>query len=162
MSQVPTEKQVYCYSMEGSRCLFADERVKKHLIDLVGEIRQRDGWLLFAFCIMDEAAYFIIAANRIERVVRGLQNAVLKQLLEDYRSGMSDKEKLRRNAGIELTGHTRKLGTLVRIADCCRRIHRLPLEQGCVSRLEDYWWSSYISYAGVHEWEALDTKRLLV
>jgi len=57
MSHLPTEKKVFYYELEGSRYLFADERIKMHLLERIGELRQRDGWLLFAFCITDDQAY---------------------------------------------------------------------------------------------------------
>ncbi|MCD7715197.1 MAG: hypothetical protein LUI39_01930 [Lachnospiraceae bacterium] len=157
MKQISKERQVYCYTMKGNHCLFADEIVKKHLIDRVGEIRLRDGWFLYAFCIMDDAAYFVIGANQITQVVRELQAAVQKQLGEN---DGADEGRLRRNTRIELSCHIRKLGTLLQIADCCRKIHRIPLELGYVSRLEDYWWSSYPSFAGLYEWDSLDSNWL--
>ncbi|MCC8049873.1 MAG: hypothetical protein LIP10_04335 [Clostridiales bacterium] len=149
MKQVLKEKQVYCFTMESGHCLFADERDKKHMLDLVGEIRKRNNWDLYAYCIMDNAAYFVIGANQITQAVRELQSAVLNLL----RHGIYGQN--RRKAGVELSTHTKRLATFVQIADCCREIHRIPLRQGYVKRLEDYWWSSYPVYAGVHRWEPL-------
>ncbi|MCD7735895.1 MAG: hypothetical protein LUI07_02845 [Lachnospiraceae bacterium] len=158
MSYLPTERKVYYYRMQGSHCLFADERIKKHLIDLISEIRERDGWLLFAFCIMDDDAYFIIEAGKIAAVVRSILISVRRLLCQ---TAASDR---RRSAGaalksrIELTGQTQKLDTLPEIVECCRSIHRIPLNRGYVCRLEDYWWSSYPSYTGLHVWESVDQR----
>ncbi len=149
MKQVLTEKQVYCFTMESGHCIFADERDKKHLLDLVGEIREKNGWDLYAFCVMDKAAYFVIGAVQITQAVRGLQSAVLKLL----RHGIYGQN--RGKVGLELEAHTKRLGTFVQIAECCREIHRIPLRQGYVRRLEDYWWSSYPAYAGIRGWEPL-------
>ncbi|MCD7763619.1 MAG: hypothetical protein LUI14_10580 [Lachnospiraceae bacterium] len=143
MKRVSKENQVYCYTMEGSSCLFADERDKKHLLDLVEEVRQRDGWSLYAFCVMDDTAYFVIGSAQIDQAVRGLRSAILKQLEQ------SVYVQNRGNTSVKLSGHIKKLGTFVQVADCCREIHRIPLREGYVSSLEDYWWSSYPAYAGV-------------
>ena len=52
----------------------------------------------------------------------------------------------------------KELDSLREIAARCRQIHRLPLEKGYVSRLDDYWWSSYITYAGEYDWEMVDCR----
>lgn len=154
MSHLPTEKKVFYYELEGSRYLFADERIKMHLLERISELHQRDGWLLFAFCIMDDHAYFVIEAARIAGVIRTLQSAVRKQLLQPETSETPRKDQ------IALSGQMRQLNTLPEIADCCRKIHQTPLRQGYVSRLEDYWWSSYPSYVGFHQWDVVDARLL--
>ncbi|MCD7820230.1 MAG: hypothetical protein LUH07_14480 [Lachnospiraceae bacterium] len=154
MSHLPSERKVYYYVLEGSGYLFADERVKKHMLDLIGELHQRDDWLLFAFCIMDDSAYFIIEAGKISSVIRTIQYAVRKLLCQSVFSKSSQKRE------IELSGQTRKLDTLTEIAYYSRRIYRIPLERGYVSRLEDYWWSSYLSYAGIYIWDLVDHRAL--
>ncbi|MCD8337986.1 MAG: hypothetical protein LUD18_12110 [Lachnospiraceae bacterium] len=156
MSHLPTEKKVFYYEMEGSRYLFADERIKMHLLERIGELRQRDGWLLFAFCITDDRAYFVIEAARIAGVIRTIQNAVRKQLLQPENS------RAIQTTRIELSGQMKQLNSLPEIADCCREIHQVPLRQGYVCRLEDYWWSSYPSYLGVHQWDLVDPRLLSV
>jgi len=154
MSHLPTEKKVFYYELEGSRYLFADERIKMHLLERIGELRQRDGWLLFAFCITDDQAYFVIEAARITGVMRTIQNTIRKQLAQPEDSGRS------RRTRIELSGQMKQLNTLSEIVDCCRDIHQIPLRRGYVCRLEDYWWSSYPSYVGFHQWEAVDLRLL--
>ncbi|MCC8044620.1 MAG: hypothetical protein LIP12_03860 [Clostridiales bacterium] len=150
MTHISAEKKVYCYTLEGSRYLFADERVKMHLIDLINEIHRRNGWLLFAFCILDNSAYFIIGADKIAAVVRAIQTTVRKNLWQppEFRS-------VRENR-MELNGQVEKLETMAEIVFRSREIHRLPLEQGYVNALEDYWWSSYPTYTGLHIWEMVD------
>ncbi|MCD8013745.1 MAG: hypothetical protein LUG99_11315 [Lachnospiraceae bacterium] len=156
MSHLLSEKKVYYYTLEGSRCVFADERVKKHLLDVIGELHQRDGWLLFAFCITDDSAYFIIGANRISEVARTLQQAVRKQLKQ------SSGQKSHQKSGNELIEQKRKLNTLTEIASFSREIHKIPLRRGYVGRLEDYWWSSYPAYVGIHCWDLVDRRMLFL
>ncbi|MCD7834429.1 MAG: hypothetical protein LUH00_10675 [Lachnospiraceae bacterium] len=154
MSYLPTERKIFYYEMEGSRYLFADERIKMHLLERISELRQRDGWLLFAFCIIDDRACFVIEAARIASVVRALQSVVRKQLQQPEAAKASQKTR------VELSGRMRQLNTLPEIADCCREVHQIPLRRGYVCRLEDYWWSSYPSYMGFHQWDVVD-RRLL-
>jgi len=154
MTRISTEKKVYRYTMEGSRYLFADERVKMHLIDLVGELHHRDGWLLFTFCILDDSAYFILGTEKISSVVRTIQSTVRKRLWQP-----SELQAVR-EARMDLSGQVEKLETLTAIADCSREIHRLPLERGYVRSLEDYWWSSYPTYTGLHVWGMVDRRFL--
>ncbi|MCD7954870.1 MAG: hypothetical protein LUG93_03765 [Lachnospiraceae bacterium] len=154
MTRISAEKKVYCYTLEGSRYLFADERVKMHLIDLISEIHRRDGWLLFTFCILDDSASFIIGADKISAVVRTLQTTVRRHLWQppEFRQV--------RESRMELSGQVEKLSTMAEIIFRSREIHRLPLEQGYVYALEDYWWSSYPTYTGLHIWEMVDRRVL--
>ena len=40
-------------------------------------------------------------------------------------------------------------------------LHQLPLEYGYVERIADYWWSSYVTYAGIYDWGIVDCEWLL-
>lgn len=154
MSHQFPERNVYYYIMEGSRYLFADERDKKHLLDLVHDIQRKDNWLIYAFCVIDDSAYFIIEAECMDGISRALQTAA--QRLAEAPAGRRSM-----NAGkTHVSVRGKKLDTLAEIAGYCRRIHRLPLEHGYVHRIGDYWWSSYPTYLGNYEWEQVDRRVL--
>ncbi len=86
---------------------------------------------------MDNCAYFVIEADEIDAVTERL---------------LSKTAGLLEQPGTMFSGRIKKLDTLAEIAKCCRMIHRIPLEEGYVSRIRDYWWSSYLTYLGSYDW----------
>lgn len=154
MAYCKKARKIFYHTLEGSQYLFADERDKRKLLDLIFEIEKEEEWLIYAFCVTDNSAYFVIEADGVCSVRRGIQRAV-GGFLSGYRKDPSH----RKGCEATLRGDALKeLDSLSEIADCCRRIHRLPLEKGYVSRLDDYWWSSYITYAGEYEWNLVDCR----
>ncbi len=135
--------RVYSYKMNGSRNIFADECQKKHLLDLILTLQKGAGWRLYAFCVMDSCAWFIIESDRISVLTRHLQEETAAMLKTSC-----------------ITGRIRKLYTLEEIAECSRMIHRLPYKEGRVEHLRDYWWSSYITYMGIYEWKQVNCRVL--
>ena len=147
MTHRKRNRKIYYHVLESNRYLFADERDKKKLLDILFAIEKEEEWLIYAFCLTDNAAYFVIEAPGAGSVRRGIQ----------YRSaGLC-----RQHRDIWLNSSAlEELDSLREIAVRCREIHRIPLEKGYVSRLDDYWWSSYITYAGEYEWELVDCRVL--
>lgn len=151
-------RKVYYHVVEGSHYLFADERHKKKLLDILSEIEKEEEWLIYAFCLTDDCAYFIIEAPGAGAVRRGIQR-LANRFLSQYRAELPRSG----NQGIFLSSTTLdELDSLSEIAICCRQIHRIPLEKGYVSCLDDYWWSSYITYTGDYEWELVDCRAFLL
>ncbi len=147
-------RKIYYQTMEGSRYLLADERDKKKFLDILFDIEKEEEWLIYAFCLTNECAYFVIEADGAASVRRGILRAA-NEFLRRYRSDSShlrEREVFLKNAAL------RELDSLREVAVHCRQIHRLPLEKGYVSRLDDYWWSSYITYAGEYDWKLVDCR----
>lgn len=156
MVLLPSEKKVLYLELKGSRYLFADERVKMHLLRLMDEIHQREGWHILAFCVMDDCAYFILEAARITGIARAIQSAARTGLADVFcEVGIRPKDTI-------LTGQTERLKSYPELVDRCREIHRIPLEREKVERLRDYWWSSYSYYAGIRDWEMVDQGPVLM
>lgn len=154
MAYCKKARKIFYHELEGSRYLFADERDKKRLLDILFAVEKEEEWLVYAFCITDNCAYFVIEADGVSSVRRGIHCAV-GRFLSRYRKDPSHPK----SREAVLKGDTLKeLDSLGEIASICRQIHRLPLEKGYVSRLDDYWWSSYITYAGEYEWELVDCR----
>ncbi len=147
-------RKIYYQILEGNRCLLADERDKKRFLDILSSVETEEEWLIYAFCLTDDRAYFVIEANGISSVRRGVLRAA-GEFLRRYRADPSHseaKELFLRSEDLKA------LDSLGEIAARCRQIHRLPLEKGYVSRLGDYWWSSYITYAGEYSWKIVDCR----
>ncbi len=149
-------RKIYYQALEGSRYLLADERDKKKLLDILFAVEKEEEWLIYAFCLTDDGAYFVVEASGVSSVRRGAWRAA-GEFLGRYRANSSHP----RGRETFLRGDTPKeLDSLWEIAARCRQIHRLPLEKGYVSRLDDYWWSSYITYAGEYDWKMVDCRIL--
>ncbi len=147
-------RKIYYLVLEGSRFLLADERDKRKLLDILFAAEGREGWLIYAFCLTDECAYLVVEADGACSVRRGAARAA-REFLRKYRADPVHPEG--REAALECRIQ-KELESLWDIAAHCRQIHRLPLEKGYVGRLDDYWWSSYITYAGEYDWKLVDCR----
>lgn len=159
MSHQIISRKVCYHVMKGKRCIFADERNKKKLLDIVLDIQTAEGWRIYAFCITDDCAYFIVEAASKSSVLEGMDRAA-----ESYHRFCEDTVWNRGSfsAGKLLWSTLKELQSLQDIAALSRKIHRIPLEEGYVRRIGDYWWSSYITYMGDYDWELVDCRMLFL
>lgn len=156
MSYLFAVKRMYCHVLEGEAYAFSDERRKKKLLDAVYRMQKQGQWQVCAFCLTDHKAYFITEAENETQLQTGMQ-----QVIACYQRMHRMIHTIHSSGGQVLKGRcVCELHTLHEIAECCRIIHRLPLEHGYVVRLMDYWWSSYITYAGIYNWELVDCSLL--
>ena len=141
---------VYCYVMKGSTLLLADERNKKHLLDLLLCAHRACSCPVYAFCVTDDAAYFITEAEDMY-TLQMLQERVTERFWKIY-EGFPDTEGTRwlRAQRIEA------IRSMSEFARRCRAVHRLPLSLGYVRRIGDYWWSSYQNYQQGYHWGMVD------
>ena len=149
--------KVYYHVMKGSRYILADERNKKKLLDTVFHIYQENRWRMYAFCVTDDSAHFMAEAETYQAVRRETGRACDEFF---QRCG----EKIPRIGGIMRGFAAANTGSWIlrgKPPACSRYIHRLPLEEGYAARPEDYWWSSYNTYAGNYEWEQVDCRMVL-
>lgn len=143
--------------LRGSAYIFADECCKKKLLDCIFTLYQRMDWYLCTFCITDSCAYFITETDDKVLMYYGLQ-MVICDYLQWHRNhavyigyiSLSQEE-----------GTEERMETIIELALRSRQIHRIPLEQGYVSNICDYWWSSYITYMDIYTWEQMDCESLL-
>ncbi len=158
MSRQWKSGKVYYHVLKGDRFVFADERNKKRLLDIVAELQQKHQLMIYAFCLTDDSAYFILeAAGRysLEHMTREAAVRFRRQCRYGRPPGWSGGRGLPRYSASEL-------GSLREIVVRSREIHRIPLEQGYVRCIGDYWWSSYISYTGSYDWDLVDCRILLL
>lgn len=128
---------------------FSDERDKNHFLELVRHSREREGLRIFAFVILDDEIHFLIGTK--EEAVSAAAGKI-QLLLEKFMG----KEARIPTAPVCLPVQDKE-GFLQTMC----KIHRLPLEQQYVNRLEDYWWSSYLAYRGLCAWDFVDTQPVL-
>lgn len=144
---------IYCYVIKGSKLLLADERNKKHLLDLLLAAHRICSCPVYAFCITDDAAYFITGADDAY-ALQALQEQVMERFWTLY-EGFPNPERCLYVQHIEL------IRSMPEFARRCRAIHRLPLSLGYVRRMGDYWWSSYQNYQQGYHWSMVDCHVLL-
>lgn len=156
MSYQKEIRKVYYHILEGTHCIFADERNKKKLLDIVLGIQREENWAIYAFCLTNDRAYFITETAGRGALQRGMQKLEERFLAiwGEYTPNRWCEDPVLRERGME------EIDALPDIVERCRRIHRLPLESGYVSSIEDYWWSSYITYTGIYEWAMVDCQLL--
>lgn len=157
MSNQSVEHAVCCYVLKGSHLLFSDERIKYHFLKKVETIQKTQKWKIYGFCLTDDDAYFITETENAAATEWDLGRAA-GQVLYQFESSVWGKRDARKKC---LDTSLAVLHSLDEVADCCRQIHQLPLAEGYVSHLTDYWWSSYNTYTGGYRWSFLDTKTLL-
>lgn len=146
--------KVYDGVLACSRLLLADERNKKKLLDMFLGALQSEEWPLYAFCMTDDRVYFVLGCsglNSLRKCLAGISGRFLSEC----------REMLPHFVGVEpqiISGEMRELNSLQEIVGRCMQIHQIPLKKGYVERLEDYWWSSYITYMGYYDWGELDCR----
>lgn len=157
MSKQSEKHAVCCYVLKGSRLLFSDERVKYHFLKKIETIQKVQNWSIYGFCLTDDEAYFITEAENASLAEREFGWAA-EQILYQFESSVWGKQDEREKY---LDTSLAVLHSMDEVADCCRQIHRLPVAEGYVNHLNDYWWSSYNTYTGGYRWSFLDTNTLL-
>lgn len=150
--------KVYYHVVRGSKYIFSDERNKRRFLDVVAEMQRKGDWCIYAFCIMDEQAYFVIEATARDQI-----RAKMRQVEVMYVRLYHQIPELfcRVGAPFFWEAVTKELESSDEVAGYCRFIHRIPLEKGYVRRVGDYWWSSYVTYMGNYEWKIVDRRMLL-
>lgn len=131
------EYYVVVKNRRGTRWL-ADERVKKQFLDRLLKMRDRISFRVYAFCILDQEAYFLLSIPH-GRSIEWMTAKISRELLKSY-SAQYPQQK-------EETAVTSE-----RLANCsyamlleyCCRIHLLA--RGYAEKIQDYWWSSYAEY----------------
>lgn len=141
---------ISCYRLKGDKCLLADERNKKHLLDEILKMHGEKNWPVYVFCVTDEDAYVIMESGGDTTLQEEVEHTIVRFLgcYEGYlqadtgnRFYLSDVWQIDRNT---------------ELLEACKRLHCLPVCLGYVGRPGDYWWSSYRAYLGGFAWQMLE------
>lgn len=142
---------VFCYALEGRKCIFADERNKKHLLDCVLNMHENQNWPVYGFCVTDDAAYVITAGLEAELRQEAEQSI---QLFYNAYEGQSGED-------CALQIQVQPIRSINELVEQCVELHRLPIVDGYVKNLGDYWWSSYRTYVGGYVWPMVSCSVIL-
>lgn len=147
MSEKKGLTHIYYHFLEGSSFLLADERDKWKFLESIKSIQQKKALDIYAFCLTDSSAYMVMETSSIAEIQK-----LLVQILEYVGETSAHAGLLQDRGAIIQKSASKELKTLQDVVRTCMHLHRKPLEYGYVSRIADYWWSSYISYMGIYQW----------
>ena len=150
--------KIYYHILQGSRYTFADERNKKKLLDTVLATQDQEKWCIYAFCITDDKAYFLMGVNEEQNFLLGLQK--ITEQFTQYSN--ANRNRFWQAEVPVLSFYIEELYSAEDLVVYCRKVHHVPLEKGYVEHLADYWWSSYITYIGIYAWEMVEEGTLLL
>lgn len=157
MSYPVKMEQVYCHILRGSPFIFSDERCKKKLLDLIFERCFCREWHLYAFCVTDSDAYFLSVTDRPSYYREKVQRAI-----SEFMHWNAGTQGIWRGEDPMLRlEEIQKEVTIDELIHCCCAIHSIPIECNYVQHVQDYWWSSYITYLGSFEWHTICTQKVL-
>lgn len=142
---------VFCYALEGRKCIFADERNKKHLLDCVLNMHENQNWPVYGFCVTDDAAYIITAGAESE----------LSQEAEKFIQLFYNVYEGRSGEDCALRIQVQAICSVNELVEQCVELHRLPIIDGYVKNPGDYWWSSYRTYVGGYVWPMVNCSIIL-
>lgn len=154
MSHQKQSRNVYYHVVQGNHYIFADERNKRKLLEILHKVQQTEGWFTYAFCITDTRAFFITESRDRKSLEEGIRN-IFSVFVRQCRGRIYLEEDPFSDL---IFSRPRQLISLEQIVDYCRFIHQLPVQEGYTARPEDYWWSSYISYSGTYKWKFVDCR----
>lgn len=138
--------------------VFADERNKKEFLTYVFQAKKRENFRVFAFSLLDDGMHLLL--NTEQESMEAVKNTVFAifqryELVYREHCGRSCAGKIGVSLECLAVRRTEEL------LDVCRCIHRWPVEEGYVKKIDDYWWSSYITYRDIYVWEFVDTRPIL-
>lgn len=140
MTYTKRQNDFYYITLTGSQKTgwLADERVKKRFLDELVKARDGGAFRVYAFCILDEEAHFLLSipcGRKIAPVLTKISGKLMKSYLSQYPQG-------REQAKVA----ARRLfpGSRTTVLEYCCRIHLMA--RGYAKKLQDYWWSSYVEY----------------
>ena len=130
----------------------ADECVKKRFLNQLLKEREKISFRVYAFCILDKEAHFLVnipAYGDIRRTAAKMSQGLQKSYLRQYPQG---KEK------VSVSRKHLSPCSLATVLEYCCNIHLLA--RGYAGKIQDYWWSSYVTYIGSYEWQMVDCRAL--
>ena len=133
------------------RPIFLDDMDRKMFLKLLGEEVRRSDLRLFAYCLMENHYHLFL------QILKPNLNRILQAVQGHYAQYLNG-----RHGRVGALFQGRYKNRLVHEDEYAltllRYIHRNPLDAGLVKSLEDYRWSSYLSYIGkLPRWNWLET-----
>ncbi len=137
------------------RSIVADEKDRRTFLAFLGETVPEFQLRLFAYCLMENHYHLFLQTQKanLQKAIQSLQSRYAQYVNFRYD-----------RVGPLFQGryNSRLVNADQYALVLTRYIHRNPLEAGLVQKLDDYLWSSYLSYSGkLPVWNWLDASWLL-
>ena len=137
------------------RPIFLDDMDRKMFLKLLSEETQQSYLKLFAYCLMENHYHLFLQITKpnLNLILQALQGRYAQYLNARYD---------RVGALFQGRYKSRWVNEDQYALTLLRYIHRNPLDANLVKNLEDYRWSSYLSYVGkLPRWNWLETSWVL-
>lgn len=128
----------------GKQKIFFKDSDRKMFLSLLGEVVEREKWICYAYCLMDNHYHLLIETTRanLSRGMREL-NGVYAQKLNYIRDSVGHVFQSRyKSILVEKDNY---------LLELCRYIALNPVRAGIVENPEDWEWSSYRATLGLTE-----------
>lgn len=153
--EVKVDTHIFYAFLKWKARILADEKDKKKFLDFALSSWQDGRIPVLAFVILDDEMHFLVQDDRKEKT--GKTAGELWKECANY----VKKEYSKAPDSIQEESRFQEIMSKTEMLDICRHIHRLPLNQGYVKRIKDYWWSSFQTYRGGYRWPGMDTFSIL-
>lgn len=153
-----TDTHVWYAYLQATSKIFADERDKKIFLEYVLQSKKEKGFRVFAFSLLDDEVHILMDTEEQQAETA---TGILKDLFSGYRDYYLANHGKTAQGGIEGKVKCLPVCQTKELLELCKCIHQKPLKKGYVKKLDDYWWSSFLTYRGVYSWEFVDTRPVL-
>lgn len=146
---------VYSVLQFGSRLLW-DECYRKDYIGSIGEIKQQQGFEVYAFSVFNDRVYMLTGRFGEYTMSEACtdQMRILQHFLDKGKVPVSDLDLFENGSGIKV-----KICPMKSSRDVVRsviHIHLVSMNLGYVRQAGDYWWSSVQTYRKRYTWKIVD------
>ncbi|MBQ7015998.1 MAG: transposase [Firmicutes bacterium] len=138
------EKGIHHVVVQGKRLenIFEKETEKELYLETLLQYKAKTGVKLYAFCILDNHAHLVLQETKDESVSAFMRRVGVRfSYWYRQRYDLPAGEKLFRGRYL-----SEPLQTEEALLEVVRHIHKEPVRQGLVLKMEDYYWSSYRLY----------------
>ena len=157
----------YRASLVLDRSFFADEVDKWWMLYILWKEATRCQYEVAGFTLLDDRLQLVLCREEDrnkkadgEQAGQEKQDFLIKTLGEAYLDYYSGRSRIPVDSVRETTTWEELESPDSVVNECCR-IHYLPVKEGYVENIRDFWWSSYQKYHGKYDWTFLNITPVL-
>ncbi len=156
-------------SVKTSLRIFSDEIHKQHLLNMIRDSAERSRYRVCVYALLDDNIQLLIMPDflhvtRKKRDPLTLPGIYMMEVAErlmhaymDYYLEVTD----RYGEVPKVHCECEELSEVSDIMERMTRIHLAPVREGYVHLVQDYWFSSLVTYRGLYRWRMVDTAPIL-
>ena len=161
------EKKIKFYraSLEADMALFSDEVDKWRMLNILWAEATRWQYRIAGFSLLDDRMELLLYRtydpSGSEPVDEGQhRSSLIRDIGQSYLHYYAKDRDIRPDMVCERSSWE-ELDSRENVLNACCQIHQLPVAEGYVTDLRDFWWSSYQNYHGRYKWSFLDISPVL-